>query len=221
MVFVAPTKALLLPVEESRVVAWRLFALFVVILAGLLVVAAVTLDRSSRLAHARLHDALTGLPHRHLFVENARLALLRRRQRGGEVAVLFIDLDHFKAVNDNYGHGVGDRLLIAVAARLKAAVRPDDVVSRFGGDEFLVLCVEVETMADAVTTAARVQDALARPFEVDTHHLTIGSSIGVVMSGQFTAADAAMMIQAADIAMYQAKRGAIVRYELEMTDVKR
>jgi hypothetical protein len=136
VVFTAPTEALVLPVKEPRAVAWRLFTLFVVILVGLVVLAAITLDRSSRLAHARLHDALTGLPHRILFLEYTRQALLRRHKVGGEVAVLFIDLDHFKAVNDNYGHSVGDALLVAVSARLQATVRPVDVVSRFGGDEF-------------------------------------------------------------------------------------
>ncbi|HEV2993532.1 MAG TPA: PAS domain S-box protein, partial [Acidimicrobiia bacterium] len=115
-----------------------------------------------RLAHQAVHDPLTGLPNRARFVEQLRDALARP-QAGGRVAVLFVDLDHFKVVNDSLGHAAGDRLLVAIADRLRTATRPSDALARFAGDEFTILCEGVRDEATAFELADRVAAAVAKP----------------------------------------------------------
>ena len=121
-----------------------------------------------RLQHGALHDALTGLPNRTLFVDRLEQALRRARRRGpgSRAAVLFLDLDRFKVVNDSLGHQVGDQLLQAVALRLDAALRPGDTVARMGGDEFTVLLEDVADAREATVVAERVLATLADPFDV-------------------------------------------------------
>jgi diguanylate cyclase (GGDEF)-like protein len=169
------------------------------------------LSRSTRLAHARLHDALTGLPTRALFLDQAQRVLDQRR-RNGFVAALFIDLDGFKPVNDLYGHATGDALLVAVAGRLSASMRRGDMASRFGGDEFLVLCTGLLEERDAMVIADRLQGVLAEPFLIGEREVSVGSSIGVATYDENTDGSSAL-IHNADLAMYQAKQGGRGRVE--------
>jgi diguanylate cyclase (GGDEF)-like protein len=207
LVFTAPYNNLLAPIRSSKRVGWQLFSAFAIAILGLVGLAVIAVRRSEQLAHARLHDMLTGLPSRVLFITHAQRAIRELRHEGGQLAVLFIDLDRFKQVNDIHGHSVGDALLVAVGARLRACFRAGGTVSRFGGDEFLALCTALEDESQALQTAARIHDALSRPFRVSGTELTIGCSIGVAMlSVKSTRTDAAALIHDADLAMYRAKR---------------
>ena len=168
-------------------------------------------DTEARLAHQALHDTLTDLPNRALFQEHLGVGIAHARRTSTGLAVLYVDLDDFKLVNDGFGHQVGDKFLVQVAARLRSAVRADDVVARQGGDEFLVLmhgppedgsAEAVEGAARAVATALRL--ALARPFEVDGHDLYVTASIGASLFP--TDADTAEgLLRHADSALYAAK----------------
>ena len=163
------------------------------------------------------HDALTGLPNRVLFREHLRLTLARVR-RGSGLAVLCLDLDRFKPVNDTLGHPVGDALLRAVAERLQGCVRETDLVARLGGDEFAIIQEGAPQPVDATTLARRVVEAVAEPFDVDGHRIVIGTSIGIALAGDGqTSADA--LLKSADLALYRAKadgRGAWAFFEAEM-----
>ncbi|MER3399129.1 MAG: hypothetical protein C4316_11500 [Chloroflexota bacterium] len=151
-----------------------------------------------------LYDGLTGLPNRTLFIERLGHALLRSGRQGRPVAVLFLDLDNFKLVNDSLGHQVGDELLTAVAERLRQCLRREDTLARFGGDEFTVLLEEVPSAEGAIRVAERIHDALAGPFTVDGHELFLTASIGIALSRPETLGPEELL-QAADIALYQAK----------------
>ena len=168
------------------------------------------------LEHQALHDALTGLPNRALFVDRLEHALAVAERGGHTVAVLFLDLDQFKMVNDASGHQVGDQLLVLVAERLRAAVRPGDTVARFGGDEFVLLCEQADAeMASDV--ADRVLEALAEPFELSGARLYATASLGVAVSPP---ADATTLLRQADAAMYEAKsagRGRVQRFDASMS----
>ena len=157
-----------------------------------------------RLAHQAMHDPLTGLPNRALLLDRLDRALRRARRNQRRVAVLFLDLDHFKVVNDSLGHGLGDRLLIAIADRLQAALRPADTVARFGGDEFVVLCEDLVSQQDAVAIAERVNEAVSGPFVIDDVEVFVGVSIGIAFPDD-SDADPETLIRDADAAMYQAK----------------
>jgi diguanylate cyclase (GGDEF)-like protein/PAS domain S-box-containing protein len=155
-----------------------------------------------RLRHQATHDALTGLPNRVLLNERAQLLRHEPQLPGRYEAVLMLDLDDFKAVNDALGHRAGDRLLTAVAERLRRSVRPTDVVARLGGDEFVVLLGDT-TREGAVATAQRILDALAAPVLLEGREVTAGASIGVAIGGE---EDFDALMREADVAMYQAKR---------------
>ena len=157
-----------------------------------------------RLAHQATHDPLTGLPNRTLLLDRLDQALRRARRTQRRVAVLFLDLDHFKVVNDSLGHGLGDRLLIAIAERLQTALRPADTVARFGGDEFVVVCEDLTNQHDAIAIAERVNEALAEPFVIDEAEVFVGVSIGIAFPDD-NDADPETLIRDADAAMYQAK----------------
>jgi diguanylate cyclase (GGDEF)-like protein/PAS domain S-box-containing protein len=157
-----------------------------------------------RLAHQATHDPLTALPNRSLLLDRLDQALRRARRNHRRVAVLFLDLDHFKVVNDSLGHGLGDRLLIAIAERLQTALRPADTVARFGGDEFVVLCEDLVNQEDAVAIADRVNDAISGPFVIDDTEVFVGVSIGIAFPDD-NEADPETLIRDADAAMYQAK----------------
>ncbi|WP_187399170.1 putative bifunctional diguanylate cyclase/phosphodiesterase [Bradyrhizobium paxllaeri] len=156
----------------------------------------------ARIAHMAHHDALTGLPNRTLFHERM-IAALERAEDGGGFAVMLLDLDRFKNVNDTLGHPVGDALLKSVAERLSATVRPGDLVARLGGDEFAVLAMDASNH-DISQLADRILRAIAEPFEIDGHHINIGTSIGVALAlADGHAPDE--LLKNADLALYQAK----------------
>ena len=166
-----------------------------------------------RLAHQATHDPLTGLPNRALLIERLDQALDRARRHQRRVAVLFLDLDHFKVVNDSLGHSLGDRLLIAISERLALALRPGDTVARFGGDEFVVLCEDVLDQADAVAVAERVDRAISGRFVVDDTEVFVGVSIGIACPLDVDV-DPETLIRDADAAMYRAKDRGRARWEL-------
>jgi diguanylate cyclase (GGDEF)-like protein/PAS domain S-box-containing protein len=151
------------------------------------------------------HDSLTGLGNRSLFSDELERELMVSMQRGTNLAVLFIDLDHFKLVNDSFGHASGDEVLLALAQRFKSAVRGGDVVSRFSGDEFVVLCRNVHDVHVATSLASEYSRLLSEPVQLSTgRNVVVTSSVGVsfVMRGRQTAQD---ILQQADVAMFQAK----------------
>ncbi|MEZ0164777.1 diguanylate cyclase [Kineococcus sp. LSe6-4] len=156
-----------------------------------------------RLREAALHDPLTGLPNRTLLEDRLRHALSAAARSGDRVALLYCDLDDFKPVNDTGGHAAGDHVLIDVAARLSAAVRPGDTVARLGGDEFAVVCPGLPDEASAADVAERVVAAMADPFPVAGWEFRVGISVGLAMAD--ASQDAARVLQQADQAMYAAK----------------
>ena len=163
-----------------------------------------------RLRHQALHDDLTGLPNRASFVESLDRALDGAGR--GEVAVLFLDLDNFKVINDSLGHRAGDRLLVCVAERLEGCLRPRDTVARFGGDEFTVLLEHVARRSCATRVAERLVRELRAPFVVDGREVFATTSIGIVFGGVGEGADG--LLRDADIAMYSSKAGGKDRYEV-------
>ncbi len=157
------------------------------------------------LEHQALHDSLTGLPNRLLLHDRLEQTLRGSRREGGSLAVLLIDLDGFKEINDSYGHSVGDVVLAQVGPRLRAVLRSVDTVARFGGDEFVVLLPASGGRADAGRTAAKILETLETPFRVDEHTLEISASIGIALSPEH-GTDGPMLMRSADVAMYAAKR---------------
>lgn len=156
------------------------------------------------LTHRALHDPLTGLPNRTLFLDRLDRALAALDRRSEVVAVLFLDLNGFKQVNDRLGHRAGDRLLVEVTARLQTAIRTTDTAARFGGDEFLVLCEGIHTPEEAERTAARIQDALAAPFRLDKQQLSLQASVGIALA-EDAGRSPEDIIHEADTAMLAAK----------------
>lgn len=158
-----------------------------------------------RLAHQASHDALTGLPNRQRFVSRLTRHHRRARRENGFLALLYIDLDDFRPVNDGLGHQVGDRLLAEVARRLVALLDQKDIASRLGSDEFALLLTGVEDERDVLARAEAILSSLSRPFELDGHRLQISASIGIASSLD-PPAHAAELLQCADLAMQEAKR---------------
>ena len=160
--------------------------------------------------HQALHDALTGLPNRALFVDRLEHALARREREGGGPAVLFIDLDNFKTINDCYGHAHGDALLSTVTSLLLSCLRGGDTAARFGGDEFAVLIEQGGDLETAASVADRLLDALSRPVDLVGEEVTVRASIGIAIAGpKDTAAD---VLRNADMAMYRAKSAGKARF---------
>ncbi len=166
------------------------------------------------LLHDALHDALTGLPNRASFTDRLTmvLGLVKRRPRF-RFAVLFLDLDRFKLVNDSLGHVTGDRLLVAVARRLETSLREADTVARLGGDEFAVLLDDIQDVGDATRAAERVKDAFEKPFDVDGNEVFASFSIGIALS-ESGYAGPDDVIRDADTAMYRAKAAGRGRHEV-------
>jgi diguanylate cyclase (GGDEF)-like protein len=165
-----------------------------------------------RLHHQAFHDALTGLPNRALFVDRLQHAQRRVGRDGGRLAVLFLDIDRFKMINDSLGHDVGDRLLVEVAGRLSSCLRPGDTLGRYGGDEFTVLLEHV-TEQETLSVAQRILEVMRLPFDLVDREVYAGVSIGVAYSPHDGAADHDPL-RAADLAMYQAKERGRGRWEV-------
>ncbi|MDQ3772223.1 MAG: EAL domain-containing protein [Actinomycetota bacterium] len=165
-----------------------------------------------QLKHQAFHDPLTGLANRALFVDRVEHALARGERDGMRVAVLFVDLDDFKTINDSLGHNGGDEVLVAVAGRLRECLRPGDTFARFGGDEFAIL-VEDTSLSNATSVAYRIVDALGEPFSIGGREVMIHASVGIEFAeAQGTRTDE--LLRNADVAMYVAKGKGKARYQL-------
>jgi diguanylate cyclase (GGDEF)-like protein/PAS domain S-box-containing protein len=174
-------------------------------------------DAEARLAHQASHDALTGLPNRMLLLDRLGQALHRRARQGHEVVVLFLDLDHFKVVNDGLGHTAGDELLVEAARRLRECVRPTDTVARLGGDEFVMVC-EIEDDHQVEALCERVAAVLDQPFDLDGRTLSMSASIGVVIGDDVHSP--AELLRDADVAMYRSKADGRGRSTLFTEDLR-
>jgi len=163
------------------------------------------------LAHQALHDALTGLPNRVLLVDRLEQAITRTTRSDENVAVLFLDIDRFKVVNDSRGHAAGDELIVGVADRLRDTVRPTDTVARFGGDEFVVVCQEAETLNGAMAVADRIVASLREPFRIGGEEIFLTVSVGIAIAGP--GASSETLLRNADAAMYRAKEQGRARCE--------
>jgi diguanylate cyclase (GGDEF)-like protein/PAS domain S-box-containing protein len=163
--------------------------------------------------HRALHDPLTGLPNRTLALDRLAGALARRRRDGGKVAVVLLDLDQFKLVNESLGHQAGDELLTALAPRLQDAMRPSDTVARLGGDEFVVVCEELDGARAAIQVAERLSAAVSQPVVLGEQEHFASASIGIALA-ESADADPSTLIRDADAAMYRAKERGRGRYEL-------
>jgi len=177
-----------------------------------------------QLQQMAFHDALTGLPNRALVTNRLEQALLRSSQSSESVAVLFVDLDDFKLVNDSLGHGAGDELLTALATRLQACVRVQDTTARLGGDEFIVLLEQVTRPEEAIDVANRIAHALRAPFVLGDRSMVMSASIGVAVSAHGDRAES--VLRNADLALYQAKlagkaRASLFDSSMERTAVNR
>ncbi len=171
-----------------------------------------------RVRHLALHDVLTDLPNRAFLQEVAERALARANRRGTMLALHLVDLDRFKEINDTLGHPAGDALLVEVAARMAGHLRRGDTLARMGGDEFAILQEDIESPAEAEAMAARILEALAEPFRIESHHVVSGASIGLAC-GPVDGADVPELVRHADLALYRAKsdgRSTVRRYEPSM-----
>jgi diguanylate cyclase (GGDEF)-like protein len=176
-------------------------------------------DSSDQSRDAALHDPLTGLPNRILMLELIEHAFRVGRRSGKLSAVLFVDLDRFKRVNDTYGHQIGDELLVAVAQRLTGLLRPGDSLARLSGDEFVVLCEDLVDLSGADPIAVRLIAELARPFALSQVEVTVSASIGIAFTGQGID-EPEELLRDADLAMYRSKRdGLTTRGVLDLREL--
>ena len=166
-----------------------------------------------QLHHQAFHDPLTGLPNRALFMDRLEHALARANRRGSKIAVLFMDLDNFKVINDSLGHKAGDQLLIAVAERLKAPLRPEDTVARLGGDEFTILVEDISSVGDVARIAERLAEKLRPPFALGEQEVFATISTGIALNSP-AREQPADLLRHADLAMYRAKHRGKARYEV-------
>ncbi|HEY0140733.1 MAG TPA: EAL domain-containing protein [Thermoanaerobaculia bacterium] len=166
-----------------------------------------------QIKHLAYHDALTNLPNRLLFKDRLTVALSHAQRDGSHLAVLFLDLDRFKVINDSLGHNIGDQLLQAVAARLQACVRDSDTVARLGGDEFTLLLPRLNRSDDAVPVATKIVEAIRHPFHIEGREFFITTSIGISLFPE-DGTDAETLIKNSDTAMYQAKELGRDNYQL-------
>ena len=157
-----------------------------------------------QLSHQALHDSLTGLANRQLFMDRLQQALARLARASSQLAVIFIDLDRLKLVNDKLGHGAGDEVLAHAARRLRRVIRPSDTLARFGGDEFVAVCESIENEAEVERIARRLGAVLMRPLDVDGTEIRLTASMGIRLESN-AHADPAALVRDADTAMYRAK----------------
>jgi diguanylate cyclase (GGDEF)-like protein len=176
-------------------------------------------ERTSELRHQASHDALTGLPNRALIMDRIEQLLARNRRHGTSGAVLFIDLDDFKSINDALGHQAGDQLLVAVAARIAGTLRDADTIGRMGGDEFVVLIDGATTELAPELVAERLLEAMRHAFVLDavTMPIIVSASIGIAMVDRCTAGN---LLRDADVALYRAKAAGRNRYEIFHADMQ-
>ena len=167
----------------------------------------------AELAHQATHDALTDLPNRVLLLDRTQHAIDLVGRRRGTLAVLFLDLDHFKMVNDSLGHKAGDVLLRQAAERIRQVVRVGDTVARLGGDEFVVLCEDLTDVAEAEEVAERMIRTLNEPFDLDGFEAFVSASVGIALASE-SEVDAGALLRDADIALYQAKEDGRSRCQL-------
>jgi diguanylate cyclase (GGDEF)-like protein len=185
---------------------------FVHTVANVLAESVLRIGNVEEIRHQALHDPLTGLPNRVLFVDHLTLAISQTARHPATLAVLFLDIDNFKLINDSLGHSVGDDVLRQIARQLDGSLRPGDTVARFGGDEFVVLCTELSAPDDADIIAERLAAALSVPFRIGDTHQRVAASIGIATaSGPERAAED--LIREADAAMYEAKDRGRNRHE--------
>lgn len=175
-------------------------------------------QKDEHILHMAYHDPLTNLPNRLLFHDRLQQALSSARRYPRVIAIMFIDLDRFKIINDTFGHNVGDTLLQAVASRLKDAVRQNDTVSRLGGDEFIILLSEIEKVQDAALVAQKILHLLSASFVVHGHELNITASIGISVYPD-DGNDVQMLMKKADTAMYHAKEQGKNAYQFYREDM--
>lgn len=160
------------------------------------------------------YDALTGLPNRVLKSDRLRQAMIQSQRRGTKVAVLYLDLDGFKQVNDEYGHDVGDQLLIALSGEMKQVLRDGDTLARLGGDEFVAIIVDLNDTSGALPIIHRLLDAVSKPIQIDNSMIQVSASIGVSFYPQFDNVEADQLIRQADQSMYEAKQSGKNRYHI-------
>ncbi len=158
-----------------------------------------------KLARQAYYDNLTDLPNRRLFRSHLKQALTLARRNQRRIAVLFVDLDHFKTINDSWGHAVGDRLLQSAAKWLKSCLRASDVVARLGGDEFIILLPEIAQAEDATTVAKKLLSALREPFRIEGREIFTSASIGISLYPD-DGDEAEILMKNADQAMYRVKQ---------------
>ena len=166
-----------------------------------------------KLTQLALYDQLTGLPNRTMFHEKLTSALLQARRAKSEMALLFIDLDGFKTVNDTLGHGVGDQLLREVGKRLRISIRESDTAARMGGDEFMVILNNLHDRSQALLIAEKIINAINQPMQLDGNKCNVGASIGIAIYPE-QAENASDLVRAADSAMYYAKASGKNAYRL-------
>lgn len=162
-------------------------------------------EKSAHFDHLAHHDPLSGLPNRLLFFDRLEQSIRHSRRRGETLAVLFLDLDQFKQINDSFGHAVGDEVLKTVAQQLRDTVREEDTIARIGGDEFSIIMERLHTPADAVVGVQHLADAFNRPFHIPGHQFNITTSIGISLYPQ-DGEDAQTLLRNADTAMFKAKK---------------
>ncbi|MDD4854440.1 MAG: EAL domain-containing protein [Sulfuricurvum sp.] len=171
-------------------------------------------EHERQLEYIAHYDALTGLPNRILKSDRLRQAMIQAQRREEQVAVLYLDLDGFKEVNDRYGHSIGDQLLVALSARMKQALREGDTLSRLGGDEFVAIIVNMQNTSIALQIIQRLLEAANQPIHLDDLMLQVSASIGVTFYPQHNDVDADQLIRQADQAMYEAKQAGKNRYHI-------
>ena len=171
-----------------------------------------------RILHLAHYDSLTGLPNRALLADRMRVAINRAARQAKRLAVLFIDLDRFKAINDSLGHDVGDHLLKAVAERMQTSIRSVDTVSRMGGDEFVVLLSEIESAEDAARVAQKIIDGLSQPYRIEKHELLLTGSVGICIYPD-NGTEPSILLRNADASMYTAKEAGRNRYHFYSEDM--